>query len=138
MANHAFIAGSRYLFMRRYLSLFLAVMFSLNAAYMASVGVCAALENLTGHSGHFGHHSHDYGDAHNQDDQLASADEPGKTTPAGDHQHSHVHPGFFTILPDSIAIVPLTDDSTVVAIHTVTFISAPQTLLERPPKAPLA
>ncbi|MFA6120934.1 MAG: hypothetical protein WC706_06200 [Sideroxydans sp.] len=124
--------------MRASLSFFLAIMLSLNASYMASVGVCGALEHSTSHAEHFGHHYHHHNDEHHHDDEIASADEADKSTSVSDHHHNHVHPGFSTILPDSIGIVPLIDDSIMIANHAETFVSAPPTLLERPPRNTLA
>ena len=118
--------------MRASLSFFLAIMLSLNASYMASVGVCDALEHSTSHAEHFGHHYHHH------DNQIASADDADKSASVSDYHHNHVHPGFSTILPGSISIVPLIDDSSMIANHTVTFVSAPPTLLERPPRNTLA
>jgi hypothetical protein len=127
--------------MRSSLSILLALMLSLNAAYMASVGVCNALEHSTSHAEHFGHQSHDHSDDHDHDDhddQLAGVDEPDKTALVSDHHHDHVHPAFTIILPDSIGIVPLVDDGAMVSNLAETFVSAPPTLLERPPRATLA
>jgi ABC-type Zn2+ transport system substrate-binding protein/surface adhesin len=124
-----------YFVMRASLSFFLAIMLSLNAAYTASVGVCGAMEHSTSHAEHFGHHQHHHSDDHDHghDDQSANADES-----VSDHHHNHVHPGFSTILPDSIGIAPLIDGSITVANLTETFVSAPPTLLERPPRNTLA
>jgi hypothetical protein len=124
--------------MRASLSFFLAIMLSLNAAYMASVGVCVALEHSTNHAEHFGHHQHHHSDDHDHDDQIANADEADNTTSVSDHHHNHAHPGFSTILPDSIGIVPLIDDSIAVANLTEIFVSAPISLIERPPRKTLA
>jgi len=124
--------------MRASLSFFLAIMLSLNAAYMASVGVCNALEHSTSHAEHFGHHTHDHSDDHDHDDQLASTEVPDKSTLVSDHHHNHVHPGFSTILPDSIGVVPLIDGSIMVSNLTEIFVSAPISLIERPPRNTLA
>jgi hypothetical protein len=124
--------------MRSCLSLFLAIMLSVNAFYVAAVGFCDVLEHTSIHTTHLGHHSHVHSDDHDHDNRQANADEAGQLTPASDHQHFHVHPGFTTILSDIIGVIPLTDGSTLVAAPAATFISAPQTLLERPPRITLA
>jgi hypothetical protein len=121
------IAGSNHTVMRSYVSFILAVMLSLNAANAAVVGVCDALENKPGHTAHFLHHSH-----------ADSDDHTGKATPFGDHQHNHAHSGFSTILPNSIGLLPMTVGNTLVAAPAEIFVSAPQTLLDRPPRATLA
>jgi hypothetical protein len=111
-------------------------MLSLNAAYVAVVVACDALEHRPGHVAHFLHHSHDHGDDHN--DQQVSAEEADNAASFNNHQHNHVHSGFSTILSDSIGIVPLFDDSITVSNLTEIFVSAPPSLLERPPRNTLA
>jgi hypothetical protein len=124
--------------MRSSLSTLLAIMLSLNAAYVVSVGVCDALEHTSIHTTHLGHHSHGHSDGHDHDDKFASVDETDQTTSASDHLHFHVHPGFSTILPDVIGVTPLTGGSIKNAIPAEILISVPPTLLERPPRATLA
>jgi hypothetical protein len=120
-------AGSNHTFMRSCLSFVLAIVLSLNAANAAVVGVCDALEHKPGHAAHFLHHSH-----------ADSDDHTGKATPFGEHQHNHAHPGFSTILPNSIGVLPLTVECTLIAAPAEIFVSAPITLLDRPPRATLA
>ena len=121
--------------MRTCLVFLLAIMLSLNAAYAASVGVCDALEHTSNHAAHFGHHSHEHSDDHAHDDLQASADEAGNVSSVSDHHHNHVHPSFSTIMPDIIGVMPLTGRSPLVADPTGAFVSAPQALPARPPRA---
>jgi len=138
-ASHQYsFTSPSYFFMRSSLSFLLAIMLSLNAAYVASVGVCDALEHTSIHTTHLGHHSHGHSGGHDHDDQLASDDESDQTTSVSDHLHFHVHPGFSTILPDVIGVTPLTGGSIRIAIPAEILISVPPTLLERPPRATLA
>ncbi|MDO8811135.1 MAG: hypothetical protein Q7J38_03795 [Gallionella sp.] len=121
--------------MRTCFSFLLAIMLSLNAAYAASVGVCDALEHTSGHAAHFGHHSHEHSDDHAHDDPPVAADGAGNAPAVGDHHHDHVHQGFSSILPGSIGVMPMTGRSPMVAIPAGAFVSAPQTLPARPPRA---
>jgi hypothetical protein len=124
--------------MRTCVSFILAVMLSLNAAYVATVGVCDALEHSSGHAAHFLHHSHADSDGPACEHEQTGADGTGSVASFGDHQHNHAHSGFSTILPDSIGVLPLTVGSTLIAASAEIFVSAPQTLLDRPPRATLA
>lgn len=122
--------------MRACLSFLLAIMLSLNAAYAATVGVCDALEHTSSQAAHLGHHEHS--DDHAHDDPQVSADEAGKADSVSDHHHDHVHPNFSSILPGIIGVTPLTGRSPMVAIPAGAFVSAPQALPARPPRATLA
>jgi hypothetical protein len=133
-----FTGSTSHFVMRTYLSLFLAVILSLNASFVAVVGVCDALEHTAEHTAHFLHHSHEHSNAPDHDAQQSSTDEIGKVTSSGNHYHNHAHPSFSSILPDSIGIMPLTDDSTVFANHAEVFVSVSPALLDRPPRATLA
>jgi hypothetical protein len=113
-------------------------MLSLNAAYVATVGVCDALEHSQGHAAHFLHHSHADSDSLACEHKHADTDGTGKVASFGDHQHNHAHSGFATVLPNIIGVLPLTVGSTLFATPVATFVSAPQTLLDRPPRATLA
>jgi hypothetical protein len=113
-------------------------MLSLNAAYVATVGVCDALEHSSGHAAHFLHHSHADSDDPVCEHKQAGSDGTGNIASFGDHQHNHAHSGFATVLPNIIGVLPLTIGSTQVASPAEVFVSAPQTLLDRPPRATLA
>lgn len=122
--------------MRTCLRFILAIMLSLNAAYAASVGVCDALEHTSSQAAHFGHHSHEDSDDHVHDG-VADAGEAGNATML-DHHHAHVHPSFSYLLPDTIGVMPLEGCSFLVTDPASIFVSAPQALLDRPPRAALA
>ena len=121
--------------MRTCFSFLLAIMLSLNAAYAASVGVCDALEHTSSHAVHFGHHSHEHSDDHAHEDPSDNPDGAGKASTVGDHHHNHVHPSFSSILTGIVGVMPLTGRSPMVAIPTGAFVSAPQALPARPPRA---
>jgi len=121
--------------MRTYLAFILAIMLSLNAAYAATVGVCDALEHTTNQAAHFGHHSHEHSDDHAHDEPA----DGGSNVPAvSDHHHAHVHAAFSCLLSDTIHVTPLKGCSPLVASPASTFISAPQALIEHPPRVALA
>src|SRR3989338_9620420 len=124
--------------MRTYLAFILAIMLSLNAAYAATVGVCDALEHTTNQTAHFGHHSHEHSDDHAHDEPAADADGEGNAPAVGDHHHIHVHPVFSSLPATSVDVKLLTGCSTLIAGPDSTFVSAPQALLDRPPRATLA
>lgn len=106
-------------------------MLSLNAAYAASVGVCDALEHESNHAAHFGHHSHEHGDDHEASSSGADGEDKMQ-------YHDHAHPCFSSILPDIVSVMPLSGSSPLVATPAGIFVSAPQVLLDRPPRAALA
>ena len=116
--------------MRIYLSFLLAIMLSLNAAYATAVGICDALEQTQSHGLHIGHHSHEHSDDH---DAPSSSTETDKIFCL-----DHAHPSFSFILPGIIGVMPLIERSPLVAIPASTFVSIPQALLDRPPRATLA
>lgn len=120
--------------MRTCLIFLLAIMLSLNAAYATSLGVCDALEHVSNHTAHFGHHSHEDSDYGAHDEPQASGDEVA----VSGHHHDHVHPSFSVILPCNIGIMPLIEHNSLVVIPVSSFVSAPQALIEYPPKATLA
>jgi len=124
--------------MRTYLAFLLAIMLSLNAAYAASVGVCDALEHTSNHAAHFGHHSHEHGDDHVHDEPAVDADGVGNVPAVGDHHHAHVHAAFSCLLSGAIDVMPLEGCSPLIETLAGTFISAPQALIEHPPRAALA
>jgi len=124
--------------MRAYLSFILAIMLSLNAAYAASVGVCDALEHTSSQAAHFGHHSHEYSDAHAHDEPAADADGTSYAPAASGHHHACAHPVFSFLLPGTIGVMPLEGCGLLVADPASTFVSAPQALFDRPPRATLA
>lgn len=124
--------------MRVCLTFLIAIMFSLNVAYAASVGVCDALEHASNHAAHLGHHNHEHSDDPIHDDTQASGDAAGKLTAVNGHYHDHVHPSFSVILPCIIGIMPLIEPDSLIVISTSNFVSAPQALIEYPPKATLA
>lgn len=124
--------------MRTCLVFLLAIMFSLNAAYAASVGICDALEHTSSQAAHLGQHSHEHSDGHAHDDPQVNAGEADKVTSISDHHHSHVHPSFSSILPNILGVMPLIGRSPMVAAPADTFLSAPQTPPARPPRATLA
>ena len=124
--------------MRIFLSFILTIMFSLNAAYAASVGVCDALEHTSSQAAHFGHHSHEHSDDHVHDEPAADADGANYVPAADDHHHAHVHAAFSFLLSDTINVIPLEGRNPLIATPASTFISAPQALIERPPRAILA
>jgi hypothetical protein len=121
--------------MRACLSFILAIMLSLNAAYAASVSVCDTLEHTSSHAAaHFGHHSHEGGDDHGE---LVDADGEGNAT-MSDHHHTHVHPSFSYLLPDTIGVTPSANCTLLIENAASTFVSAPQARLDRPPRTVLA
>ncbi|MDP2811694.1 MAG: hypothetical protein Q8O34_16270 [Rhodocyclaceae bacterium] len=124
--------------MRFFLTLLLAALLSLNAAYASVAGVCDALEHTQGAAAHFGHHSHEHGDSHAHDAPPADPDQPIQSSAASDHHHAHVHPGFSTLLSGTIGVMPLGGRSPFVALARCDFVSAPQLRLDRPPRAALA
>jgi len=124
--------------MRTYLAFLLAIMLSLNAAYAASVGVCDALEHTSNHAAHFGHHGHEHSGDHVHDEPAVDADGAGNAPAVGDHHHAHVHAAFSCLLSGVIDVTPLEGCSLMVATPAGTFVSAPQALIEHPPKASLA
>ena len=125
--------------MRFLLTLLLAALLSLNAAYAAVVSVCDALEHTQSHATHFGHHSHEHRDGHVHDAPPADSDGTGKTPASSDHHHhAHVHPGFSTLVPATVGVIPLDGRSPLATAATNTFVSAPQVRLDRPPRAALA
>jgi len=124
--------------MRIFLSFILAIMLSLNAAYAASVGVCDALEHTSSQAAHFGHHSHEHSDDHVHDEPAADADGANYVPAADDHHHAHVHPVFSSLPATSVDVKLLTGCSTLIAGPDSIFVSAPQALLDRPPRATLA
>ena len=113
-------------------------MLSLNAAYVASVGVCDALEHTSSLAAHFGHHSHDHDDDHAHNDPQVNPDDAGQLASASDHHHNHVHPSFSIILPDIIGVTPLADGSALATTPLEAFVSALSPLPKRPPRATLA
>jgi len=124
--------------MRIFLSFVLTIMFSLNAAYAASVGVCDVLEHTSSQAAHFGHHSHQHSDDHVHDEPAADADGGNNVPAVSDHHHAHVHAVFSFLLSDTINVIPLEGCSPLIATPASTFISAPQALIERPPRTILA
>ena len=122
--------------MRTYLAFLLTIMLSLNAAYAASVGVCDALEQTTNHAAHFGHHSHEHSDVHVHDEPVVDAD-GGSNVPAVSYHH-HVHAAFSCLLSDPIDVTPLKGCRPLIATPASNFVSAPQALIEHPPRAALA
>lgn len=124
--------------MRTGLFLLLALMLSLNAAYAAAVGICDALEHTSSRAGHFGHHSHEHNDVHVHDEPAVDADGASFVPADGDHHHACVHPVFSCLLPGAIGVTPLEGRSPPGASLVSTFISAPQALIEHPPRATLA
>lgn len=129
--------------MRTHLSLLLAIMLSLNASYVASVGICSALEQATYHEDHFGHHNHLHGDdlnhdEHAQDKPPLNGEVEGITAAANDHHHHHVHPNFSSILPDNIGVTPLIGASPLVETPPLTYSSVSHALLDRPPRTSIA
>jgi len=124
--------------MRTCLSFLLAAILSLNAAYAASVGVCDVLEHTSSHAAHLGHHSHDHGDEHAHNDPSGSADGTGNVPATADHHHTHVHPSFSYLLPDTIGMTSSEGCTLLNADPADTFVSAQQALLDRPPRAALA
>jgi hypothetical protein len=130
--------------MRTLLSCVLAVMLSLNATYVAVVGVCDAFEHQPEnidqpwHTAHFLHHSHNFSEHTAHDEPQANADQAEQMATLNDHQHNHVHSGFSTILPSSIGLLPHIEGSILLATHAESLVSAPQTLPDRPPRATLA
>jgi len=121
---------------RIYLSFILAIMLSLNAAYTAAAGICDVLEHSSNHAAHFGHHSHEHSD--DRAVQPAGQNKGDKVPPVSNQHHDHVHPGFSSILPCIISVMPLAGCSPQVAYTVSTFVSAQQALLDRPPRATLA
>lgn len=124
--------------MRTCFAFLLAVLLSLNAASAAVVSVCDALDHRQSDASHFGHHSHQHGDDHAHDTPPADADGTGKAPAANDHHHAHVHPGFSTLLPSTVGVMPLAGRSPLATARGNTFTSAPQVRLDRPPRAALA
>jgi hypothetical protein len=124
--------------MRRFFAILLLVLLPLNAAYAAVAGVCDTLEHTQGKAAYFGHHTHEHGDDHAHDAPPADPDQPGQLTAASDHHHAHVHPGFSTLLPGTIGVMPLGGHSPYVALDRRDFVSAPYIHLDRPPIAALA
>ena len=124
--------------MRFFLTTLLAALLSLNTAYAAVVSVCGALEHTQNHTAHFGHHSHQHSDAHTHDAPPADPNGTGEAPAANDHHHAHVHPGFSTLLPDTVGVTPLDGRSPLVVTAASTFASAPKIRLDRPPRAVLA
>lgn len=124
--------------MRFFLTILLAALLSLNAAHAAVMGVCDALEHTQSDAAHFGHHSHEHSDDHAHDAPPADPDQPGQLSAASDHHHAHVHPGFSTLLPDAIGVIPLGGRSPFVALDRRDFVSASHIRLDRPPRAALA
>lgn len=122
--------------MRTCLSFILAIMLSLNAAYTAAAGICDVLEHSSNHAAHFGHHSHEHSD--DRAVQPAGQDKGDKVSPVGNQHHDHADPGFSSILPGIIAVLPQTGCSLQIAASASTFVSAQQVLLDRPPRATLA
>lgn len=123
--------------MRTCFAFLLAIMLSLNAAYAATVGVCDALEHASSHAGHFGHHSHGHSNDHVHDEPAADAD-GASNVPAVDHHHTHVHPVFSSLPTTSVVVILLTGCNPLVAYPASIFVSAPQALLDRPPRTTLA
>ena len=124
--------------MRTCLAFLLAIMLSLNASYAAVVAVCDALEHTSGDAAHFGHHSHEHSDDHVHDEPAVDADGASNVPAVGDHHHAHVHPVFSSLPTTSVGVMLLTGCSPLIADPASTFASAPQALLDRPPKAALA
>ncbi len=116
--------------MRFFLTLLLAVLIPLNAAYAAVVGVCDALEHTQSHSGHFGHHEHDSRDHKHGDPHEASSADPGQSPSACDHVHS----GFATLLSTTASIMLPAHRSPYLIVIRHDFVSAPLIGLERPPR----
>ncbi|MDP2826784.1 MAG: hypothetical protein Q8O52_29360 [Sulfuritalea sp.] len=124
--------------MRTCFAFLLAVLFSLNAAYAAVVVVYDTLEHTQGETTHFGNHNHEHGDDHAHDAPPTDPDQPNQLPAASDHHHAHVHPGFSTLLPGAIGIMPLDGRSPLIPVAIIAFASLPQVRLERPPRAVLA
>ncbi|MCR4298122.1 MAG: hypothetical protein NUV75_05110 [Gallionella sp.] len=124
--------------MRTCFSFLLAIMLSLNAAYAAVVGVCDALEHTSSHAAHFGHHSHEHSDEHAHDEPAVDTVGASNVPAVDHHHHTHVHPNFTYLLPDGIGVTPLAGRSLPAADTASAFVSAPQVLLDRPPRATLA
>lgn len=119
--------------MRTCLAILLAVFLSLNTAYAAVVGVCDVFEHTEQNDkAHFGHHSHEH------DAAPADADGSDKLAASGDHDHAHVHPGFSTLVPGSIGLLPFAGRSPLVPATLDILVSAAQIRLDRPPRAALA
>ena len=122
--------------MRTCLTFLLSIMLSLNAAYAAGVGICDVLGHSSNHAAHFGHHSHEHSD--DRAAQPADQNQDGKESPVDNQYHDHVHPGFSSILTDIISVMPLTGCSPLIVAPANAFVSVPQTLPDRPPRATLA
>ncbi|MDP2751103.1 MAG: hypothetical protein Q8O31_00635 [Rhodocyclaceae bacterium] len=119
--------------MRFFLTILLAVVLSLNAAYAMTAGVCDALEHTQNHGAHLGHHNHDH------DDPPADSDQTYPLPPAAsDHHHGHGHPVFSALLSDTFNVVSLTGRHVYGALSHCDFVSAPHLRLDRPPNAVLA
>ena len=124
--------------MRFFLTLILATLLSLNAAFAAVVGVIDAVEHTQGDASRSGHHSHQHGDDHAADAPPADLDGTGRAPADNDHHHAHVHPGFSTLLPDTVGVMSVDWRSPLVPTALGTFASAPHVRLDRPPRAALA
>lgn len=121
--------------MRTYLAFLLAIMLSLNAAYAAAVGVCDALEH---NATHFWHHNHEHSDDHVHNEPAADADGARNLPATSDHHHPHVHEVFSCFLPGVIGVTPIEGCSLLIANTVSIFVSAPQALIEHPPRVALA
>lgn len=117
--------------MRIYFAVLIAVLLSLNATYAAAAGICDALEEAHNHALHVGHHSHEHGNGHSA--QSSDAEDIGKV-----HLHDHAHSSFSFLQPGIIDAEPLTGCNSLLASPASNFDSAPQSSLDRPPRAALA
>lgn len=124
--------------MRTCLIFIFAIMLPLNAAYAAASGLCDAWGDTSSHAEHFGHHNHEHSDDHDHDEPTVDADVSSNLSEGSDHHHAHLHPVFSGLLSGEMNAMSLDGSSPLVLSPLSTFISAPQKLIEYPPRAALA
>lgn len=128
--------------MRTLLAIFLSIMLSFNAAYAALTDVCDVLENVTasdaaasGHGTHLGHHTHD----HEHPQTADSSDGSPEQSPQTAHvDHSHPHQCFSSVLPDELALPPLSGAQLCPVAPDDQLLSVSPPRLERPPRVATA
>lgn len=128
--------------MRTLLAIFLSIMLSFNAANAALTDVCDVLESVTvsdavalGHDTHLGHHAHDHEHPQTADSSNGGPEQSPQTAHV---DHSHPHQCFSSMLPDELALPPLSGAQLCTVAPDDQILSVSPSRLERPPRVATA
>lgn len=128
--------------MRSLIVLLLSIVFSLNAAFAAVVGVCDAIDHLPQgkseqHLHKLSHHSHSVSEAGAEEDANGDQDTPQGKKSAGGHCHAHSTTAT-AVMASSLVLSPTMGRDVFVTLSTSPFISFIPAGLDRPPQDSLA